>query len=381
MTVRVLTSINEAPATLWAAAPDYPFLRLPFLLALEETGAVSPATGWEARHLLLEEGGEVRALLPLYRKHHSRGEYVFDHAWAEAYQRYGLPYFPRLVTSIPFTPVPGPRCLLAGGLTLGDVGKELFDAIRHQVQAEGASSWHGLFLPPEWQALVAQEQLALRLGCQFAWEDEGFGDFEGFLASLNSKRRKNLKRERRQVAESGIRCRWLQGSEIDAATWDFFYDCYARTYALRGQRPYLSPAFFRRIGQTMPENLALVLAEQNGEPVAAALFFQDSNTLYGRYWGAQADIPCLHFEVCYYQGIDYCLQRGLRHFDPGTQGEHKLMRGFRPTLTYSAHWLAEPAFMDAVQHFVTEEAEYVRRYQADAEEHLPFRQPQEGSEP
>jgi predicted N-acyltransferase len=374
MIIRTLHSISEVPASLWPAAPGYPFLSPAFLGALESTGAANTASGWTPRHLLLEENGRPLALLPLYLKTHSRGEYVFDHSWADAYQRHGLEYFPRLVSSIPFTPVEGPRCLLAAGTTLDAVGPALLDGIRAQVIATGASSWHGLFLPPDWQALCAKAGFALRLGCQFAWTDENHGDFAGFLASLTSKRRKNLKAERRRVADQGIRCRRLHGPDISSGEWDFFFRCYQRTYQLRGQRPYLARAFFSAIAIAMPEQLVLMLAEHDGQPLAAALFFRDDSTLYGRYWGSVQDIDCLHFELCYYQGIEYCLEQGLRHFDPGTQGEHKLMRGFRPVLTRSAHWLAEPAFMTAVKQFVNEEAEYVRRYQQEAATHLPFRQ-------
>jgi len=362
---RTLAAITDAPATLWESAGDYPFLSLPFLAALEQSGAVSKATGWTPRHLLLEEEGKALALLPLYRKTHNRGEYVFDHGWAEAYQHHGLDYYPRLVSSIPFTPVPGPRCLLAPGVSLEAAGPALLAGVRAEATACGASSWHGLFLPPDWQALCEQQGLALRRGCQFAWQDQGYGGFEGFLQALTSKRRKS---------EQGVSCRRLGGAELTEEHWDFFYRCYQQTYAEHGQRPYLSRAFFGAIAGSMPQQLLLVLAEAHGQPAAAALFFHDKTTLYGRYWGALANVDCLHFEACYYQGIEYCLERGLQHFDPGTQGEHKLSRGFGPVLTCSAHWLAEPAFMAAVQRFVQEEETYVRAYQQDALQHLPFRQ-------
>lgn len=374
MATRILSSLEQAPMLFWDEAPTYPFLSRAFLSALEQTGAVGPGTGWAPHHLLLEAEGRPLALLPLYRKSHSRGEYVFDHAWAEAYQRYGLRYYPKLLSAIPFTPVTGPRCLLAPGVTLADCGPALLAALKEETAALGASSWHGLFLPEDWQALCREQGLALRSGCQFFWTDATYGDFEGFLASFSSKRRKTLRRERRRVEEQGIACRWLEGAEIDSTTWAFFYDCYARTYALRGQHPYLGQAFFEQLGQSMPERLALVLAESATGPVACALFFKDADTLYGRYWGATEDIDCLHFEVCYYQGIDYCLRQGLQRFDPGTQGEHKLTRGFSPTLTYSAHWMAEPAFQEAIERFVQEEEDYVRRYQQDAKDYLPFRQ-------
>jgi len=374
MPVRVLAAITDAPGALWQSATDYPFLSLPFLAALERSGAVSPATGWTPHHLLLEEAGQPKALLPLYRKTHSRGEYVFDHGWAEAYHRHGLDYYPRLVSAIPFTPVPGPRCLLAPGVVPEEVGSTLLAGVRREAKALGASSWHGLFLPPDWPAICEQQGLALRRGCQFAWRDQNYGDFEGFLAALTSKRRKTLRAERRRVVEQGVRCRRIAGPALVEADWDFFYRCYKQTYAEHGQRPYLSRGFFSLIAATMAPQVMLVQAEAADGPVACALFFRDSTTLYGRYWGALANVDCLHFEVCYYQGIEYCLEQGLGYFDPGTQGEHKLSRGFGPVLTCSAHWLAEPAFMAAVQRFVREEESHVRNYQQDAMQHLPFRQ-------
>jgi uncharacterized protein len=320
--------------------------------------------------------GQALAALPLFAKSHNRGEYVFDHAWADAYARHGLHYYPRLVTSAPFTPVTGPRVLLAAGVALVDVWPQLFAGVQQVAEQLGASSWHGLFVDdPTRQALLASTpQLAERVGCQFLWQDQHYASFDGYLAALNAKRRKNIKIERAKVAAQGIRCVWKQGAALTSEDWQFFKRCYEMTYMVRGQRPYLNQAFFEQIGRDMPDSLALAMAiDADDQPIAAALFFQDEQTLYGRYWGALAEVDCLHFELCYYQGIEYALSRGLQYFDPGTQGEHKLIRGFAPVLTHSLHWLAEPAFMAAIEDYVAREKVGVQGYFESAMQALPFK--------
>ena len=376
----VVDSIHQIPAELWVSART-PFMRRDYSLALEDTGAIGAAAGWLGQHLLLLRAGVPIAALPLYLKPHNRGEYVFDHAWADAYARHGLDYYPRLVTSVPFTPVTGSRVLVAQGVAVAEVFPALFAGVKAVAQQYGASSWHGLFFE---EAVVAeicaerppetQPQLAQRSNVQFLWQTQGYGDFEDFLTVLTAKRRKSIRVERGKVAAQGITCRWLSGREMSADHWAFFYRCYQNTYFVRGQKPYLTLAFFLQLGATMADVLALCIADDGaGQPLAAALFFQDQDTLYGRYWGALRDVDCLHFEVCYYQGIDYAIRQGLRFFDPGTQGEHKLIRGFAPVYTYSLHWLAEPAFMDAVSDFVARERVGVQGYYAEAMSCLPYK--------
>ncbi len=373
-TVQIVDQLQHIPASLWHGATT-PFMQRAYGLALEDSAAIGERAGWYGQHLVLYREDTPIAALPLYIKTHNRGEYVFDHAWAEAYARHGLDYYPRLVTSVPFTPVAGSRLLLAAGYTAAEVFPALFDGVKALAQQYGASSWHGLFFE---EVLVAQIKptvpLAHRSNVQFLWQNHDYADFADFLSRLTAKRRKSIRVERDKVAGQGIRCRWLAGAEIGSEDWAFFYRCYQNTYRVRGQKPYLSLAFFEQLGATMADALALCIADDEaGQPLAAALFFQDAETLYGRYWGALRDVDCLHFEVCYYQGIDYAIRRGLRFFDPGTQGEHKLIRGFAPVYTHSLHWLAEPAFMHAVTDFVDRERVGVQGYFAEATGCLPYK--------
>jgi len=373
-TLLIVDSIHHIPPELWQGVRT-PFMQRDYSLALEDSGAVGVSTGWLGQHLLLSRAGQPIAALPLYVKTHNRGEYVFDHAWAEAYARHGLDYYPRLVTSVPFTPVTGSRLLLADGVTVAEVFPALFEGVKALAQQYGASSWHGLFFEEDVVGEIdAVSKLAHRSNVQFLWQNYDYADFTAFLSVLTAKRRKSIRVERDKVAAQGITCRWLKGAEITAADWAFFYRCYQNTYFVRGQKPYLTLAFFQQLGATMADALALCVADdRDGTPLAAALFFQDQDTLYGRYWGALRDVDCLHFEVCYYQGIDYAIRQGLRFFDPGTQGEHKLIRGFAPVYTHSLHWLAEPAFMDAVSDFVVRERVGVEGYYAEAMSCLPYK--------
>lgn len=350
-----------------------PFLSLPWLLALEQSGVAGPGSAWQPCHLLFARDGRPAALLPLYRKHDSRGEYVFDQGWADAYRRHGLPYYPKLVTAIPFTPVPGPRLLLAPGEAAATWLPTVLAAIRAECADQGASGWHALFVDEDWRSAAGDAGLAVREGCRFHFDNPGHAGFDDFLAALTSKKRKDIRRERRLLAEAGVRCDILPGADLDEAAWDFFFACYERTYHEHGQMPYLNREFFREIAATLRERLHLVIARDGAGPLASALFLHQGDTLYGRYWGCLRRADGLHFEVCYYQGIELCLRLGLAGFDPGTQGEHKLLRGFAPRLTHSLHWLAEPAFMAAVQEFVTAESKEVRRYAEAAHAALPYR--------
>lgn len=379
--VQTLAAIEAVSAARWNALvdADQPFLRHEFLHALEASGAVTPRSGWTPIHRLVWRGEELIAAMPCYHKAHSYGEYVFDWAWADAWERAGGDYYPKALTAIPFTPVPGARLALAPG---GDRRAVLRALAEHDAD-EGLSSWHLLFAEDDeiddW--LAAAPRLIERHAVQFQWQDRGFGDFEGFLAAMNSKRRKEIRRERRRVQAQGIEMRRLTGEEIDAPALAHFYRCYQITYLERGQHPYLPLEFFQRLLRTMPQALLLVQARLENRPIAAALCVQGERTLYGRYWGSEVEADCLHFEACYYQGIEHCLAHGLIRFDPGTQGEHKLARGFAPRRLRSLHRIADPDFHRAVAHFCREERGYVEAYHRQALTRLPFRQEANPQEP
>lgn len=372
--LRRLTAMAEIPAHRWNAVvgPDYPFARHEFLHALEATAAVGEGTGWLPAHLTLWRGGRLVGALPWYYKEHSWGEYVFDWAWADAWERAGGRYYPKAVSAIPFTPAPGPRLALAEG---EDPGAAIRLLASQWEADDSLSSWHLLFAEDDeiahWQQ--ACPELIPRKGQQFQWRDRGFGDFDGYLAAMTSRRRKEVRRERRRVAEQGIRMRRLQGRDIDEAAMHHFYRCYRITYLERGSAGYLSESFFQQLRRTMPDSLVLIQALVDERPVAAALCLQGGNTLYGRYWGSEVMADCLHFETCYYQGIEHCLEQGLTCFDPGTQGEHKVARGFAPRRLTSLHHIADPRLADAVQRFCREEALHVEGYVKAAERGLPFR--------
>lgn len=379
--IEVVESMHHVPDNFWSSQST-PFMQRAFWLALEESGAIGAQTGWFGQHLRLYRDDLLVAVLPLFVKTHNRGEYVFDHAWAQAYARHGLDYHPRLVTSVPFTPVTGSRVLLAKDVLLADVLPTLLHGVQALAQKFGASSWHGLFLDSKFlqayqDATLSDSKtpkLAERINVQFLWENKDYSNFSAFLDVLTAKRRKSIRVEREKVSAQGITCHWLEGRAISQDDWQFFYQCYQNTYHIRGQKPYLTLEFFTQLGATMSDSMALVIAQDaNQNPIAAALFFKDEQTLYGRYWGAIRDVDSLHFEVCYYQGIEYAIRHHLRWFDPGTQGEHKLIRGFAPVLTHSMHWLNEPAFMAAVTDFTVRERVGVEAYFEEAKGCLPYK--------
>ena len=350
-----------------------PFVRYEFLAALEASGCVGARTGWQPHHVRVRRGAETLALAPCYIKTHSFGEYVFDWSWADAYQRHGLDYYPKLLLAVPFTPSQGPRVMTTGDRDTDIQGETIVSALIEQCQRLGASSWHLLF--PDLPSLQQVESSALmpRLGCQFRWFNRGYEGFDAFLGELASRKRKNIRKERAAVREQGIDFDWMTGATIDDRALDRFFIFYQATYLKRGHRPYLNRDFFFRLRETMPEQLLLIMARKAGEPVAGALFLRNDQSLFGRYWGCLEEYDFLHFETCYYQGIDYCIAEGLGEFDAGAQGEHKLQRGFEPVITESRHWIAHPAFRAAIAEFVQEEAADVRHYAAVAREHLPFR--------
>ena len=352
------------------AGPDYPFLQHEFLSAAERTGSVAPETGWVPRHVgVLDHGGELVAAMPLYEKSHSWGEFVFDWSWAHAYERAGLEYYPKLVSAVPFTPTPSPRIL--GGneeqrLALLGAAKSLADDGEY-------SSLHILF--PEREELVMLESAGykVRKDCQFHWHNQDYGSFDDFVAGFSAAKRKKVRRDRRHVAEQGITFRRIRGEDAGDALWRDVYELISMTFLRRGSLPYFSLDFFVDVSKRLPGSILIVLAEKAGSPIAAAIFFDTPETLYGRYWGADADYNALHFETCYYQGIEYCIDSGRQRFNPGTQGEHKISRGFTPVNTWSAHWLARPEFFDAIGRFLKEEGRHVDRYVDVVREHSPYK--------
>jgi len=371
---RIIPALSDIGQPAWdalvtAQADANPFLSFAFLDALHETGCASPETGWQPQYLTLWQGDQLEAALPLYAKSHSYGEYVFDWAWADAYRRHRLPYYPKLLAAIPFTPVAGSRLLARNAAAEA----KLVEALCALQESSGLSSTHILF-PPEAQAQRLREAgFMLRSGVQFHWLNEGYRDFEDFLSTLDRKKRKNIRAERRRVQEAGIGFRHVPGREASEADWRFFKRCYDRTYAAHYSTPYLNLPFFRRIGQTMPDNLRLVIAERKGRPVACSLVVHDERTLYGRYWGTLEEIPCLHFETAYYQPLEFCIERKIRCFEGGAQGEHKMARALMPVKTTSAHWLAHPSFADAVERFLEREGEGIANYLEHLDERSPFR--------
>jgi len=357
---------------------DYPFVRHAFLDGLERSGCVEPDTGWQPRHALVYEDAGLTRLAgaaPLYLKSHSWGEYVFDWAWADAYERAGLAYYPKLLCAVPFTPATGPRLLVApGAADPAAVRQALIRGMIDDAESLEVSSVHWLFTDSDDTRALEAEGLLKRTGNQFHWTNRGFAGFGDYLASLTSKRRKQIRRERRQVREAGLSVRMLEGTELDTPHWDAMFGFYRSTVRERGAIPYLTRELFAHLAAHMAPYTAMAAArDAGGALIAGALYFKGGDTLYGRYWGAAAFYEGLHFEACYYQPIEHCLRRGIPRFEAGAQGEHKLNRGLLPTPTHSAHWLAHPRFADAVREFVAVEARHVERYSAVLDRHSPFR--------
>lgn len=350
-----------------------PFLRHEFLHALHETDCACERKGWAPRYLIAREHERLVGAMPLYVKSHSRGEYVFDWAWADAYERHGIEYYPKLLSAVPFTPVTGPRLLAESD----SVAEALASQVLTVARDSGASSLHCLFPIDEQRRRLADKGMMVRHGVQFHWVNEGDADFEQYLMRMNHTKRKKIKQERRRVHETGITFRWLEGTAISEADWAFFARCYTRTYREHHNTPYLNVDFFQRIGKTMPENLLLIIAEREGRDIAASFnvrgYSDDGGRLYGRYWGALEHHPMLHFEACYYQTIEYCLARGIKIFEGGAQGAHKMARGLMPVQTASLHWLAHPQFADAIEAFLAREKKGIADYIDELREHAPFR--------
>jgi len=376
MEVACLHAIDELAPAEWnrLQGAHQPFLRHEFLAALEHSGSAGTAAGWVPSHLVARDGaGQLCAAMPLYRKTDSWGEFVFDFAWADAYRRAGLKYYPKLVAGVPFTPVTGARVLVAPGTDQDEAAGALVAAARTLATDRGASSLHVLFPDAPGAEALARHGLLLRKDCQFHWHNQDYSDFDGFLAGFTSAKRKKVRRERRRVAESGVRFRFLTGDELDTQAWRSLMPLYASSFWRRGREPYLNEDFFIEVSRRLPDQLVVICAEHAGEPIAVAICFRDDTTLYGRYWGSAGRFHSLHFETCYYQGIDYCIAQGLQRFEPGTQGEHKIARGFVPTETWSAHWLSHPQFFAAVDDYLDREREYVDDYMDAARRHVPYR--------
>jgi predicted N-acyltransferase len=370
----IVSSLSEIGQPAWdglLALQDEanPFLSHAFLHALHESGSASPETGWQPQYIALYDGDTLAAALPLYVKGHSYGEYVFDWAWADAYQRHGLDYYPKLLSAVPFTPVAGPRLLAVDAAARA----ALIEVLSATQRATEVSSTHILFPPEEHARQLQEAGFMLRSGVQFHWLNPGYASFDEFLATLEQKKRKNIRAERRKVLDAGVTLRRVRGADATDADWKLFNRCYRHTYAAHYSTPYLNLDFFRRIGRTMPENILLVIAEREGRAIASSLVIHSADTLYGRYWGELEHVPCLHFEAAYYQPLEFCIEQGIKTFEGGAQGEHKMARGFLPTRTFSAHWLAHPSFADAIERFLEREADGIDEYMSELNERNPFK--------
>jgi hypothetical protein len=375
MDVKVVDHIDAIPAAQWntLAGNDNPFLRHELIGAFERTHCAIPRTGWRAQHLAVYDHGDLVGAAPIYLKSHTYGEFVFDFAWAEAYRRAGLQYYPKLISAIPFSPVAGPRLLAADRPDRQDIVRRLISAALELADRTDASSVHWLFPNTDDLRALESHRMLRRDGFQFHWLNPGYRDFEDFLSTFNAQKRKKTKRERRHVAEAGVTIEVLEGRAITAAHWDLMHDFHQATIQLYGAPPFLTRAFFRALAESMPENAMLVLARHGREYVGGALNLVGSEALYGRYWGGRAGYNSLHFEVCYYSAIDYCIAKGLKRFEGGAGGEHKLSRGFVPVPTYSAHWLRHPQFARAVADFLARERNGIELYLDELNEHTPFK--------
>jgi len=377
--IRVLPSPSEVSPQAWnallaAQAEPSPFMRHEYLSALTDSRSAAPDSGWLPQFVTLWQGEQLQAACALYVKDHSYGEYVFDWAWANAYEQHGLAYYPKAVVAVPFTPVPGAR-LLARDAESRTLLVQGLIALCKQLEL---SSLHLLFGADADIAACTEAGLMLRNTVQFHWTNAHYADFDAFLASLSHDKRKKIRQERRKVADAGVSFRWSRGADIRKADWDFFYRCYERTYREHGNPPYLTRDFFRRMADTMPEAWLLFIAERDGKPMASSLIALSTDTdrplvAYGRYWGALERVDCLHFEACYYQPLAWCIEHGAQRFEGGAQGEHKMARALMPVKTTSAHWLAHPSFADAVERFLEREGAGIENYMDHLGERSPFK--------
>jgi predicted N-acyltransferase len=380
--IRVVDSPAQIDASKWNELLDQqvsptPFMRHEYLLAMHTSASAVPATGWTPRWMTLSDlAGHLLAACPLYLKQHSYGEYVFDWSWANAYAEHGLAYYPKALIAVPFTPVPGTRLMAVNSRRRQDLVREVI----HWCEQEKISSLHLLFGSPQDLQICSELQMMQRHTVQFHWENSssGYTSFDDFLSALQREKRKKIRQERRKVEQAGVTFRWSLGQNISANDWDFFYRCYERTYLEHGNPPYLSRNFFTAMSQSMPENWLLFIAERLGRPIATSLIAvsdqtQGGKTAYGRYWGALERVDCLHFEACYYQPLQWCIAHGFQRFEGGAQGEHKMARALLPVKASSAHWLAHPAFAEAVERFLDREGQGVVGYLDELAQHSPLR--------
>lgn len=371
------SAATEIPDTDWALLDhgNDPFASRAFLGTAEKVGAAGTAMGWQAQHLALYEGKLLLGLLPLYLRNHSFGDFSRDWNWPSAWQRAGLDYYPKLVSGMPYTPSPGPRLLVRQGIDREPVADALIDAALEVARRLGASSWQCLFVAEDDRSRLAAAGLLMRRGVQFHWFNRAYRDFDDFLAGFTADKRKKLKRERRMVRESGLRLEVLHGDQIDRDLWLLIHRQYRDTFARYGNHPAFPIEFFIEVGALLARRLVVFVAFQEAMPVASAICYRDGQSLHGRHWGTSIEMPGLHFELCYHQGIEYCIRHGLQTFAPGAQGEHKLARGFEPVPTWSAFWIAHPGMRRAVADFILREDSAMQDYEAETASHLPFKQP------
>jgi predicted N-acyltransferase len=369
--LKLVDTLAEIEPRQWnGLVNDYPFLSHEFLVAVQDTGCVTAGTGWEPLYLTLWHGKTLAGAMPLYLKSHSRGEFVFDHGWADAFERHGLSYYPKLVCAAPFTPATGPR-LLANTDQDRRILAEGSIALARQLRV---SSLHVLFPNATDLAVLCGLGFMLREGIQFHWHNAGYQSFDGFLSALNHDKRKKIRQERRRAHEAGLSFIWLKGGEIKDTQLEFFYQCYVNTYHEHWSSPYLNIDFFRQIAKAMPDKLLWIFAVRGGDPVACAMNVVGNDALFGRYWGTKEFVSGLHFETCYSQAVEYCIRNGIARFEGGAQGVHKMARGLLPTPTWSAHWIADSQFSDAIKQFLQDEKRGIEHYMEELNSHTPFKQ-------
>ena len=376
MKIEFLDTIERIDKNDWnkLVRKKYPFLNYEFLKALEITKCVSPEEGWTPLHIVVSEKDIVLAIMPLYVKTDSQGEFIFDWSWADAYYRNGLEYYPKLVSSIPFTPASGPRLVIADERRSEEIIKAVSNALKKISEDNNFSSVHILLAEKEEIDLYSNEDFSLRTSYSFHWFNKEYKSFDNFLEDMTSRQRKNIKKERTKISQQGIKMKKISGHEITEDMLEIFYKFYQVTYLKRGMRGYLNLEFFKKIVNKMPESILMVLAQNSlGEYVAGALNFYDEEKLYGRYWGCLEEYDSLHFETCYYQGIEFCIKEKLKSFDPGVQGEHKIKRGFCPIETFSAHWIKDVRFKEAIDDFLSRERVHILEYNQDRKSRLPFK--------
>ena len=376
ISIKNIESLHSVSAKEWnfLAGSQFPFIQHEFLIALENNGAVGKEFGWLTHFFLAYENDKLIGALPAYIKFNSYGEFVFDWAWADVYQQNHIRYYPKLVTSIPYTPATGPRLLINNDARYNEIADTLINSVLSFAEKSQISSFHCLFTnEKDTEYFNKNPHFMMRLGCQFHWTNNNYKSFTHYLDYLTSKKRKQIKRERRIVKEQDIEFEILNGHEATEFHWDTYHRFYESTFERKSGMPTLSNSFFKEIANTMPENIVLVLARYQGKYVASAFNLKGTDTLYGRHWGCNEDFDNLHFEACYYQGLEYCIEHGLKYFEPGAQGEHKIARGFMPTKTWSAHWIAHPQFRQSISNFLAHETKGMLHYIDELNEHSPFK--------